>query len=1046
MIKNLKIHFIMRNIFLLLITLFICSEKLSAQYLDSLFENPEVQEINRLPMRAAYFPYEDEKTAQANILEKSSRFISLNGTWKFLWNSDYRKLPTDYFSVNVDDKKWDNIQVPSMMEKNGYGIPIYTNIPYEFEPKNPNPPDIPDNLEQSAGIYRRTVDVPSTWNGQKIYIHLGAVKSAFLLYVNGKRVGLGKDSKLESEFDITEFVHSGKNSFTIYVRRWSDASYLECQDFWRMSGISRDCYLYTRPTVHFYDYWAKGDLTNNYLDGDLKLNVQVWNETPNNEQNAQVVAQLFDDNGNQIWKSSKKLNDLQRKFGHTEIQFTTEIANVKSWSAETPYLYTIQLSLYNAAGKLLEVIRKKTGFRTVEIKNRQMLVNGKPILVKGVNRHEVDPIDWQVISKESMLKDILEMKKMNINAVRTCHYPDDSYWYELCDEYGLYVMDEANIESHGMGYNHDKTLAGNPIFEKAHLMRMERMVLRDKNYPSIIWWSMGNEAGNGINFYKGYNLIKGMDASRPIHYERVGDDWNSDIYSNMYFRPNDFEWAALNINKPTILCEYAHAMGNSMGNFKEYWDVIERYPSLQGAFIWDWVDQGLKKEKNGKTFWAYGGDWGPKDVPSDNNFLCNGLVAPNRGWNPHAYEVRKVYQQIAFNWSNNQLRVTNKYFFRSLENFNYEWRLLKNGTEVKSGTIDGYAIQPKQAATFPLELDLTDKESNEYFLQVKAVTIKSENILPAKTDLAFEEFQLSKPIAFQYKPSFDKIKMESSQNNYKISNKSFSIRIENGNIAEYQVKGKTVFISIATPDFWRPPTDNDYGAQLQNKLLVWEDVNDKAIVKNVTVSPQNEQGWLTVKIEKSILNGDADYTQQLEIDGNGAMRITNSMQVVKGEHPMLFKFGNHFTLPKDFVNISWYGRGPWENYFDRKTSSFVGNYKGAIDEQYFPYIRPQESGNKTDVRSASISRKDGTGVNIYFMKNLLNINILNYAPEQLFSGKEKQQFHSGELEPDKYNHLDIDLQQMGVGGSDSWGALPLEKYRLPYQNYSYQYLIVPITK
>lgn len=1017
-----------------------------AQYLDSLFENPNLLEINRMPMRSAYFPYENEKQAQANKPNQSERFISLNGTWKFLWNNDYKKLPADYYSVNVDDKKWDNIQVPSMMEKNGYGIPIYTNMPYEFDPKNPNPPDIPDNLEQSAGIYRRTVDVPASWNGQKIYIHLGAVKSAFLLYVNGKRVGLGKDSKLESEFDITDFVKSGKNQLTLYVRRWSDGSFLECQDFWRMSGISRDCYLYTRPVVHFYDYWAKADLTNNYADGDLKLSAQIWNETNNDEQNAKVVAQLFDEKGNKIWESSRLLNDLKRKQGRTEIAFTTTISNIKSWTAETPNLYTIQLNLYTADGKLQEVIRRKTGFRSIEIKNSQMLVNGKPVMIKGVNRHEVDPIDWQVVSRESMLKDVLEMKRMNINAVRTCHYPDDSYWYELCDEYGLYVMDEANIESHAMGYNTDRTLAGNPLFERAHLIRMERMVLRDKNYPSIIWWSMGNEAGNGNNFYKGYHLIKGLDASRPIHYERAEQDWNSDIYSGMYFSPEGFEWAALNVPKPTILCEYAHAMGNSMGNFKEYWDVIERYPSLQGAFIWDWVDQGLKKEKNGKTFWAYGGDWGPKDVPSDNNFLCNGLVAPNRVWNPHAYEVKKVYQHIAFNWSNNVLRVSNKYFFRSLENFKYEWRLLKNGTEVKSGSIDGYAIQPKQTSSFPLVVDVNDKESNEYFLQVKAVTINSENILPASTELASEEFQLSKPVAFDYKPSSEKITVSNTSNNYSFSNKSFSLKIANGNIADYKINNRTVFLSVATPDFWRPPTDNDYGANLQNKLLVWKDVNEKATVKNITVTPQNETGWLTVTIEKSILNGDAVYTQQVEIEGAGALRVTNNMQTIKGGYPVLFRFGNHFTLPKDFVNISWYGRGPWENYFDRKTSSFVENYKGAIDEQYYPYVRPQESGNKTDVRRAAITRKDGSGINIYFIKDLLNVNALNYAPDQLFSGAKKQQFHSGELEPDQFNHLNVDLQQMGVGGIDSWGAWPLEKYRLPYQNYSYQYLIVPVNK
>src|SRR6266487_4581582 len=922
------------------------------QHLDSLFENPSIQEINRMPMRASYFPYETVALAQKKDTTHSQRFLSLNGMWKFLWDSNYTQLPKNFYAENFSDKAWANFPVPSNWEFKGYGTPIYTNIPYEFAVQHPNPPDIPDSIDQPAAAYRKIFNFPVAWTGMKVYLHLGAVKSAFRLYINGKEAGLGKDSKLESEFDITPYVHQGNNLIAMEVRRWSDGSFLECQDMWRISGISRDCYLYARPMVHFYDFFAKPALVNNYKDGDFSLELQVWNDSKDNNEKYSVRVQIINDAGKVVMDTSDHTPDLKMANSKTELHFHQIIPNIKQWSAEIPNLYTLQLSLLNEKDEVIEGINKKIGFRTVEIKDGHLLVNGKPIYIKGANRHESDPYTNQVISKERMLLDILEMKKMNINAVRTSHYPDDVYWYDLCDQYGLYVVDEANIESHGMGYDPGQTLGNNTAWELAHLTRHKRMVLRDKNHASVIIWSLGNEAGNGWNFYQGYHLIKSMDQTRPVQYERAELNWNTDIFCPMYPDPDYLpKYDSSHPTKPLIMCEYAHAMGNSVGNFQDYWNIIESHPSLQGGFIWDWVDQGMLLEKNGKKMWGYGGDWGPPGTPSDNNFLINGLVAPDRVWNPHSYEVRKVYQYIRFKFdtTSKKLEIKNTWFFRDLSNF---------------------------------------------YLALK--------------------------------------------------NKNFSLRFskENGEIESYEVKGKEIFKQGPQINFWRPPNDNDFGAGLQRKLEQWKDSTSKAQFISIKYELRNEAGWASVIVERSLFNGDAFLTQTFYVDGAGTLKVENNFRANKGDHPMLFKFGNHIKLPNDFVNIEWYGRGPWENYWDRKTAAFVGDYSGAIADQYYPYIRPQESGNKTDVRWAKLTRQDGSGITIAGTDTLLNIEALPYSPEELFPGMEKDQTHSEELVPDNYIHLDVDLQQMGVGGINSWGALPLEKYRMPYQNYSYSYLII----
>jgi len=1062
------------------------SEISNAQpYLDNLFENPAIQEINRMPMRAGYFPFENENLANDGEKEKSSRILMLNGNWRFFWVKKYDQLPKDFYALNFDDKSWIDFPVPANWEFKGFGIPIYTNIPYEFNTKNPSPPDIPDNIDQAAAGYRKTFDLPVAWKGMKVYLYLGAVKSAFRLYVNGKEVGLGKDSKLESEFDITGYLTEGKNLISLEVRRWTDASYLECQDFWRLSGITRDCYVYARPQVHLFDFFAKTGLQNNYKDGVLDLNIQAWNESAEAQGKYKIQVQLFDGMNVVIYKEKKNTEGLKRKgISKTELNFTKVFPNAKSWSAEIPNLYRLQIKLLNEKDQEVEVISKFIGFKSYEISKGQFLVNGKPIYFKGVNRHETDPYTHQVVSKERMKEDVLEMKKMNINAVRACHYPDDPYWYELCDLYGLYLIDEANIESHGMGYDLDRTIANDPEWEYAHLIRMKRMVIRDKNYPSIAMWSMGNEAGNGHNFYEGYKLIKGMDPSRPIHYERADLEWNTDVFCPMYPSPKEIEqYAKTNPSRPLIMCEYAHAMGNSAGNFKEYWDIIESYPALQGGFIWDWVDQGMFLEKNGKKVWGYGGDWGPEGTPSDNNFLNNGCVAPDRTWNPHAYEVRKVYQNIKFKLQDDSnLEIKNGYFFKDLSNMTLTAALYEDGIEIQNGSYNDFSTKPGDIDIYDLSKlqfkPITDKPvksltkldaDKEYYLRVGMMLSQDEGILKANTPLAFEEFKLSPTKLLSFAASNEPITISTDASKVELKNSNFSLVFDTktGAVSSYQAGGKPIFNAGPVPDFWRAPNDNDYGAGLQKSRVIWKDAgkNAKLIgiktidgyaginladggktakLKDIKTLKQNADGWVIVVVQYSLLNGDATYTQQYMVDGMGAIKVGNSFNVIKGTHKDPFRYGNHIELPTDFVDIQWYGRGLGESYWDRKTASFVGLYKGVIKDQYYPYARPQESGNKTDVRWAKLTRADGSGFVISAVDTLLSINALPYSPEQLFSGPNKQQKHSGELEPDKNVHLNVDLQQMGVGGINSWGTLPLEHYRLPYRSFSYSYLIVPV--
>ena len=717
---------------------------------------------------------------------------------------------------------------------------------------------------------------------------------------------------------------------------------------------------------------------------------------------------------------------------------------MKAWSAELPHLYRLQMVLYDAEGKVKEVISRPIGFRTVEIIGANLLVNGKRILIKGVNRHETDPYTGQVVSRESMEKDVMLMKALNFNAVRTCHYPDDSYFYDLCDQYGLYVMDEANVESHGMHYEVDKTLANDTQWEYAHLLRMQRMVMRDKNHPSVIIWSMGNEAGNGWNFYKGYRMMKGLDPTRPIHYELAHYDWNTDIESRMYRRiPFLLEYALSHHQKPFLQCEYAHAMGNSLGNFQEYWDVYEHYPKLQGGFIWDFVDQGIYKTlPNGKKILTYGGDYGDKDTPSDNNFLINGVIASDRSLHPHSYEVRKVQQEIGFQYKNNVLTLRNKHFFKDLSNYEIQWKLLKEGKEVQKGSIADLAILPQTEATIIMPNLLVDKQA-EYILQYTASLKEDEGLLKKGTELAFAEFPLTSYQPAKVEEDSTPINIEETSTYILLTNKNFSAKIDKttGKWTSFKVKKEELFAPEGLEvNLWRPGTDNDFGAGLPKKLQYLQNADSKAKEIKVSVeSLPSEQ--VKVTIQKQLVDGSITYKQELLFDGKPSVMVSNTFKPLKDDKTLTFKIGNHLTL-LPFERIQWYGRGPWESYQDRKTSSLVGLYEGSIEAQAHPYVRPQETGNKTEVRWAKLMKK-GVTLAIYSTDKLLNVNALPYSPEQLFPSIEKGQTHSGELTLSKNTHLDIDLQQLGLGGDNSWGNLPMEQYLLYlYRPYSYSYRLV----
>lgn len=1005
------------------------------------WQDPEINAVNRAPMHANYFAYESTEAAIKGIKEKSSNFMTLNGTWKFNWVANADARPTDFWQPEFNDKGWNTMPVPGVWELNGFGDPIYVNVGYAWrEQFRNNPPQVP-TVNNHVGSYRREITVPAHWKGKEIIAHFGSVTSNMYLWVNGKYVGYSEDSKMEAEFNLTPYLKPGqKNLIAFQVFRWCDGTYLEDQDFFRYSGVGRDCYLYARGKKQIADIRITPDLDAQYQNGSLAINLTTKGR-------GEVELELFDTNNQPV--VTKSLN------ASGNISTTMEVASPNKWTAETPYLYTLHATL-KEGNKVLEVIPVKVGFRKVELKNAQILVNGQPILIKGANRHEMDPDGGYVVSRERMIQDIQMMKMFNLNAVRTCHYPDNNLWYELCDQYGLYVVAEANIESHGMGYGKN-TLAKREDYKKAHLERNQRNVQRCFNHPSVIIWSLGNEAGYGPNFEVAYDWVKAEDPSRAVQYERAGTKGKTDIYCPMYA---DYQWCENyskddKYQKPLIQCEYAHAMGNSQGGFKEYWDLVRKYPKFQGGFIWDFVDQSVRwTGKNGKMIYAYGGDFNRFDA-SDINFCNNGLISPDRIPNPHAYEVRHFYQNIwttPANLKNGEINIFNEYFFRDLSAYYLEWEMLKDGKSVRCGRIDNLNVQPQQTAKIKLNLGETDAEA-EWLLNISYKLKNNEDLLPAGYTVAKEQLTLN-----PYKtPSMQLGNCELSntetvapevQDNDRyyliVSNDAFRVEFNktNGYLTKYQIKGLDMIKegAILKPNFWRAPTDNDFGAHIHRKYVAWK--NPETRLKSLKQRTENKQVIVETAYEMPGVSAKLNLTYV--INNEGAIKVTQKMTTdKKAKVSNMFRFGMQMQMPRSFETIEYYGRGPIENYIDRNHCTDLGIYRQNVTEQFYSYIRPQENGTKTDIRWWRMINKAGNGIEVV-AASPFSASALHYTIESLDEGWSKQQGHSPEVEEADLTNLCIDKIQAGLGCVNSWGSIALPEYQVPYQDYEFTFILSPI--
>lgn len=1030
----------MRN-FLLLGTMCVCALSVSAQSFKE-WQDPEVNAINRAPMHTSFFAYENLETANKGVKEESDNFMTLNGKWKFLWVESADKRPDDFFRVGYDDNGWDDFRIPAVWELNGYGDPIYVNIGYAWrnQYKN-NPPYVPVE-KNHVGSYRKEIVVPANWKGKDIIAHFGSVTSNMYLWVNGKFVGYSEDSKLEAEFDITKYLVPGKkNLIAFQVFRWCDGTYLEDQDFFRYSGVSRDCYLYTRNRNRIDDIRVTPSLDDEYKNGILDVELSL-------KGNNSVSLELLDADNNVVQVKEVKGS------GTVKAEFNVE--NPNKWTAETPYLYTLRASLVNG-GNITEIVPLKVGFRRIEIKNAQVLVNGQPVLFKGANRHEMDPDGGYVVSRERMLQDIQIMKKFNINAVRTCHYPDDPYWYELCDKYGIYMVAEANIESHGMGYG-ETTLAKVDFYKKAHMERNMRNVQRNFNHPSIIFWSLGNEAGYGSNFEAAYHWVKNEDNSRPVQYERAGYSGLTDIFCPMYYGYDACEKYSEDDskNKPLIQCEYAHAMGNSEGGFKEYWDLIRKYPKYQGGFIWDFVDQSCRwTGKNGEMIYAYGGDFNRFDA-SDNNFCDNGLISPDRIPNPHMYEVGYFYQNI---WTtpgdiaNGEIKIYNENFFRDLSAYRMQWEVINNGKSVRTGIVENLDVAPRQTVPYKIDFGKLD-ESGEWLLNVKYIQKTSENLVPAghvvaKNQIVLKGYDVSdmkfENIAEKNIPVIAPVANDENINCLEVSGETFNIQFnkQNGFMDSYCVNGTQMINKDAqlTPNFWRAPTDNDYGAGLQNKYAVWKNPE----IKLVSMKHESVNDMIVVSAEYDIASVSAKLYLTYTINNQGAVKVTQKMVADKSAKVSdMFRFGMQMPMPESFENIVYYGRGPVENYIDRNHSTDIGIYSQTVTEQFYPYIRPQENGTKTDIRWWKLFNEEGKGL-MFVAEKPFSASALHYTMESLDDGSEKNQRHSNEVVPSNLTNLLIDKVQQGLACVDSWGAIPRPEYRIPYDDYEFTFIMTPIS-
>ncbi|WP_236586115.1 MULTISPECIES: glycoside hydrolase family 2 TIM barrel-domain containing protein [Sphingobacterium] len=1007
-----------------------------------------ITEENRLPMHTDFVTFPNTSQIVNSDWRESSAYLSLNGPWKFKWADSPSKLPANFESLTYDDHLWANFQVPANWELNGYGFPMYTTSGFEFTYLigKPNPPIVPMDFNPTA-VYRREVVIPEDWQGKPIILHIGAAKSNLSVWVNGQYVGYGEDSKLPSEFDVTRYLRKGKNLITMRVMRWGVANYLEDQDMWRLSGITRDCYLLARQPIYLRDIQLAPTLNDSFDEGQLNTKL-IFNQSSQDELRAEVS----------LHRNGRLVSVKTVKVSGQEMDIAQTIERPALWSAEMPNLYQVTVKLIDHEGKLSEVVPQQVGFRRVEIKEGQLHVNGQPILIKGINRHETDPVTGHVISKENMLRDVQLMKKFNINAVRTSHYPNAEYWLQLCDQYGLYVIDEANIESHGMGYDLSYTMANRPTWEKAHVARVERLIQRDRNHPSVIIWSMGNEAGNGYNFYRAYLRMKELDKSRPVQYERAVNnygelrfDWNTDLIVPMYASPSAMEnYAARNPKpqRPFIQCEYAHAMGNSLGNFKDYWDIIRANKGIfQGGYIWDFVDQCfIKINAKGDTVYTYGGDYEPKEAITDWNYASKGIFYANRTPYPHAWEMKKVYQDIHSSlMKEKKIQVYNERFFTGLDNVELQWELIVDGKKAQSGLISHLNVLPQQYGV--LSIPYQTDARGEKFLNLTYRLKKAEPLLPMGHIIATE--QLSLGGVFQPKTTIvaqGKIKTERKDGNLIISAKQLQMEfdLKSGWLTRYHYKGRDLMDEHALfkTNYWRAPNDNDFGANTPEKLKSWKQVTDSIELLEIRSELIDSLVYVYAAYKMPQVYG--QLAMKYCINQRGEMRVSQSFTAdTTKKVAVLPRFGMQWIMPAGFEAINYYGRGPQENYIDRNFASHVGIYKQTVDQQYFPYVMPQETGNKTDVRWMEIRNKQGEGL-FFTADSTFSMSALHYFDKDLDDGPKRQQRHAADLVKRKQTQVNIDLRQMGVGGINSWGAWPLHEYTLPYKDYSFSFVLKPV--
>ena len=1007
---------------------------------ESRWQNVNINQQNREPRRANFFAFENLEKAQSFDKKKSANYLSMEGMWKFNFVKDHNKRPANFFALKYDDSQWKDFPVPGLFELNGYGDATYKNIGYAWATQfDPNPPYISE-LNNYTGSYRRTFELPKNWKGKDVYFHVGSATSNLTLWVNGKYVGYSEDSKVAAEFNISKYLKPGKNLIAMQVMRWCDGSYFEDQDFWRLTGIAREVYLYARPKLHAADIRLDAALENNYQDGVLNYKVSLKGGKTD------VAITLCDKDGKQIAQA-------------TGAQGVIKVPKVNAWTAETPYLYKAYITLKNKQGAA-EVIPQKVGFRNVEIKNAQLLVNGQPVLVKGADRHEMDPDGGYVVSLERMIQDIKIMKQLNINAVRTSHYPCDPRWYDLCDEYGIYITAEANLESHGMGYE-EKSLAKFPEYILPHIERNEGNVKPLINHPSVIVWSLGNECGYGVNFEKAYDWVKACDKTRPAQYERGGYDSKTDIYCPMYIGYEESEsYCKSNGTKPYIQCEYAHAMGNSEGGFKEYWDLIRKYPKYQGGYIWDFVDQGLRDKSpvTGKEIFTYGGDYG-RYPASDYNFNCNGIIAPNRRLNPHAYEIQYVLQNVwikDFDAENGSFNVYNENFFKNIDDLSLTATLFANGVKLTTIAIpDTKGIAPQATKLVKSEALKSAIEKAEAEHATEEITINfafaSDGSQPlvdkgqvmARQQIVLNGYEFDKVDAPANTGS--KIEVEETNSYVKVSAERMSVTIgkKTGMIDYLDVDGEPMlkFRESMTPEFWRAPTDNDYGASLQKKMRVWK--NPQMNLKSFDKSESKDSVVLTANFEMPEVK--AELMLRYRINAAGEVAVTEKMTTDKeAKVADLFRYGMQLQMPASFSKLEYYGRGPEENYIDRHSSSFIGKYEANVKDEYYPYVRPQESGNHTDIRYFSIFNPT-TGKGITFEGYApMECSAIPYLVEDLDAGIEKEHAwgqHSGDLVEKGLVQLHIQQRQFGLGCIDSWGSSPMEKYRMHYQDRCFSFVI-----